>query len=80
MLVLLACLTRRDAGGLPLAIAFTHTSDSVFVVSLGAVGPLLMNRLQIAPAMSFGPVLTTLTDMISYRHGLTLSITTWDIA
>ncbi|EMI42077.1 hypothetical protein RRSWK_05369 [Rhodopirellula sp. SWK7] len=42
--------------------------------------PLLMNRLQIAPAMSFGPVLTTLTDMISYRHGITVSITTWDIA
>jgi len=67
---ILGCLTyllRPGAGPiLPLVIGGSYACSSVLAVCLGGGLPLLMKWLKVDPAMLSSPVLTTLTDMISF--------------
>ncbi|KDN28727.1 magnesium transporter [Vibrio fortis] len=66
----LALLTQFTLGGehsgLPLVIAIAYTLSSTLAVVIGGTLPLLLKRLNFDPAMLSSPMLTTLTDAISF--------------
>ncbi|MFM2577402.1 magnesium transporter [Vibrio fortis] len=66
----LALLTLFTLGGehsgLPLVIAIAYTLSSTLAVVIGGTLPLLLKRLKFDPAMLSSPMLTTLTDAISF--------------
>lgn len=66
----LALLTLFTLGGehsgLPLVIAIAYTLSSTLAVVIGGTLPLLLKRLRFDPAMLSSPMLTTLTDAISF--------------
>ncbi|CAM4161882.1 magnesium transporter [Vibrio neonatus] len=75
----LALLTLFTLGGehsgLPLVIAIAYTLSSTLAVVIGGTLPLLLKRLNFDPAMLSSPMLTTLTDAISFFSILYLAHT-----
>lgn len=73
----LALLTLFTLGGehsgLPLIIAIAYTLSSTLAVVIGGTLPLLLKRLKFDPAMLSSPMLTTLTDAISFFSVLYLA-------
>lgn len=73
----LALLTLFTLGGehsgLPLVIAIAYTLSSTLAVVIGGTLPLLLKRLNFDPAMLSSPMLTTLTDAISFFSVLYLA-------
>ncbi|MGR5060029.1 magnesium transporter [Vibrio rotiferianus] len=73
----LALLTLFTLGGehsgLPLVIAIAYTLSSTLAVVIGGTLPLLLKRLKFDPAMLSSPMLTTLTDAISFFSVLYLA-------
>ncbi|EKO3805753.1 magnesium transporter [Vibrio harveyi] len=73
----LALLTLFTLGGehsgLPLVIAIAYTLSSTLAVVIGGTLPLLLKRLRFDPAMLSSPMLTTLTDAISFFSVLYLA-------
>lgn len=73
----LALLTLFTLGGehsgLPLVIAIAYTLSSTLAVVIGGTLPLLLKRLDFDPAMLSSPMLTTLTDAISFFSVLYLA-------
>lgn len=73
----LALLTLFTLGGehsgLPLVIAIAYTLSSTLAVVIGGTLPLLLKRLNFDPAMLSSPLLTTLTDAISFFSVLYLA-------
>jgi magnesium transporter len=70
----LTYLLRPAAGRLlPVVIGGSYACSSVMAVCLGGGLPLLMKWLKVDPAMLSSPVLTTLTDMISFFLVLSLA-------
>ncbi|MFV8463712.1 magnesium transporter [Vibrio campbellii] len=62
-----------DHSGLPLVIAIAYTLSSTLAVVIGGTLPLLLKRLKFDPAMLSSPMLTTLTDAISFFSVLYLA-------
>ncbi|MGF1711273.1 magnesium transporter [Vibrio kagoshimensis] len=62
-----------DHSGLPLIIAIAYTLSSTLAVVIGGALPLLLKRLKFDPAMLSSPMLTTLTDAISFFSVLYLA-------
>ena len=73
----LALLTLLTLGGehlgLPLVIAIAYTFSSSLAVMLGGTLPLALKRFNLDPAMLSSPILTTLTDAISFFSVLYLA-------
>ncbi|BCN27356.1 magnesium transporter [Vibrio alfacsensis] len=73
----LALLTLFTLGGghsgLPMVIAIAYTLSSTLAVVIGGTLPLLLKRLNFDPAMLSSPMLTTLTDAISFFSVLYLA-------
>ncbi|USD43870.1 magnesium transporter [Vibrio sp. SCSIO 43135] len=73
----LALLTLFTLGGehsgLPLLIAIAYTLSSTLAVVFGGTLPLLLKRLNFDPAMLSSPMLTTLTDAVSFFSVLSLA-------
>ncbi|AJR08563.1 magnesium transporter [Photobacterium gaetbulicola] len=61
--------------GLPLLIGAAYTVSSMLAVMIGGALPLLLKRINLDPAMLSSPVLTTLTDAISFFSVLYLAQT-----
>lgn len=59
--------------GLSLIITLAYTFSSVLAVMIGGTLPLLLKRLRLDPAMLSSPLLTTLTDAISFFSVLYLA-------
>lgn len=74
---ILALLTFFTLGGehsgLPLLIAIAYTLSSSLAVMVGGTLPLLLKRFNLDPAMLSSPVLTTVTDAISFFSVLYLA-------
>ncbi|MCW8345654.1 magnesium transporter [Vibrio sp. ZSDZ65] len=51
---------------LPVIVGFSYTISSTFAVILGGTLPLILKRINLDPAMLSSPILTTLTDAISF--------------
>lgn len=74
VLALLSFLTLGgEHAGLPVIIAIAYTLSSTLAVMIGGTLPLLLKRLNFDPAMLSSPVLTTLTDAISFFSVLYLA-------
>ncbi|MBC7006708.1 magnesium transporter [Photobacterium sp. BZF1] len=75
--ILLAVLTLLTHGsehiGLPLLIGAAYAFSSTLAVIIGGTLPLFLRRLSLDPAMLSSPVLTTLTDAISFFSVLYLA-------
>lgn len=59
--------------GLPLLIGLAYAFSSILAVMIGGALPLLLRRFNLDPAMLSSPVLTTLTDAISFFSVLYLA-------
>jgi len=66
-------LTRMDDPLLGVVVGIAYMLSSVLAVSLGGLLPLFLKRLRVDPAMLSSPMLTTLTDMISFFLVLSLA-------
>ncbi|WP_394246447.1 magnesium transporter [Vibrio profundi] len=75
----LALLTFFTLGGehtdLPIVIAIAYTFSSALAVMIGGTLPLILKRFNLDPAMLSSPILTTLTDAISFFSVLYLAQT-----
>jgi len=66
-------MTRSDDPLLGMVVGASYLLSSVLAVSLGGALPLVLKRFGVDPAMLASPMLTTLTDMISFFFVLTLA-------
>ena len=74
---MIACLTVLIQGELnwvlPTIIALAYTISSTIAVMVGGSLPLILKRLKVDPAMLSSPILTTLTDALSFFSVLYLT-------
>ncbi|WP_353499636.1 magnesium transporter [Vibrio chaetopteri] len=74
VLALLTYLTQSgEVIGLPLFIGLAYSFSSTFAVMIGGSLPLILKRFNLDPAMLSSPILTTLTDAISFFSVLYLA-------
>lgn len=74
VIALLMLLTHGQQGYLlPVLVAAAYTISSTFAVMIGGALPLILKRANLDPAMLSSPLLTTLTDAISFFSVLYLA-------
>ena len=56
---------RSASGILPFVVGLSICISMTVAATMGAVGPLFLHRLKIDPATATGPLITTITDIIS---------------